>query len=434
MRPVKIDYYQHRRRFQDQLRPNSVAIFIAPPASIRSHDVEFPYRTSSDIYYLTGFEEPHCALVLTADQAIIYLRERDVQSEQWTGYRLGVRRARQQLQFDESRNINVFFKELAGLLQDKEVLYYKAGVYTAADQRVFATLHQVRQSSRNGDFAPEVIINPDTILHEMRLLKNTAEIEAMQNSASITGLAHENILQNSKVGMYAWEVEAWIKYTFRQHNALEAYPSIVAPGKEACILHYIENKVKLKAGDLVLVDAGAEFQYYAADVTRTWPVSNRFTPAQRDLYQIVLQAQKEAIRSCVKGSSLQIVHQAALQVLIDGLKSLKLLQGSMESILADESYKKYYMHKTSHFLGMDVHDVGNYFDKQKKPRPLRNGMVITVEPGLYIPPSDRLAPREMRGCGIRIEDDILIQNARPRNLTDFIPKEIAEIEALRSAG
>lgn len=426
-------FSKRRKIFQQNMKKNSIAIFISPDVKNRNHDVDYRFRQSSDLYYLTGFKEEQSALILTDQKEILFLRERDQEKEIWHGYRLGVKRAKSITGLKSAKPIEQFYKSLEHELKNKSRVYYSTGLNPKNDEKVIRIVHQLFSNSRKGDFGPKSIVEPTSILSEMRLFKDKYEIELLTKSARITARAHKKIISIARPGMYAYELEAEIIRIFRQNNAWEAYPSIVAPGKEACILHYIQNDAKLKKGEMVLVDAGAEYQYMATDVTRTFPVQKKFSPAARDLYSVVLKAQKAAIKACTSGNTLPEIHKLTIRLLTLGLMDLEILGKGLDENLEKQNWKKFYMHRTSHWLGMDVHDAGMYYSRKKNPRKLENGMVITIEPGLYIGKNNKKVPRHFRGMGIRIEDDILIQNGKPVNLTIQIPKSIKDIESLRSS-
>lgn len=429
-----LEIFQQRRRiFQEHLPPHSVAVIFGGESQIRSNDVHHPFRVDSDFVYLTGFEEEDSILVLTNDASVLFLRPRDPERETWNGLRLGVERATASLGVDHAMESGKFRDELPKLLRNRRHLFYFYGKSETRDVMMLGATGNLLARSRAGEFGPTEIHHPSEILHEMRLIKNAAEIAAMQESADITGRAHRRLMEEVRPGMREFELHAIILHEFRRNGAVEAYPSIVAAGKNACILHYIENNAEIREGSLVLVDAGSEKNFWAADVTRTFPADGHFQPAQKDLYQIVLDAQKEAIARTVAGVTLESIHQGAVRRLVAGLIDLKLLSGSADEAIERKTFHKYYMHKTGHWLGMDVHDVGSYY-RDGKPRPLVDGMVTTVEPGLYVPIDDETAPPEMRGVGIRIEDDVVVRGSNPLVLTAGIPKEISDMEALMERG
>lgn len=420
-----------RRRFvQEQLPEDGIALFFSAEPRIRSNDVHYRFRQDSDFYYLTGFDEEASVLVLTRENQTLYLRVRDRSREIWDGPRLGVERAAETLAIDAAKPIEEFAKDLPELLKNKSALYYAFGLNTERDARVLGAARELLQRSRGTDYGPGRIVAPSLLLHEMRLIKAPYEIELLRECARITENGHRALLARTRPGMYEYELEAILLYEFRRERAEEGYPSIVASGPNACILHHIKNDRQLNEGDLVLVDAGAERDFMTADVTRTYPAGESFSAAQRDVYAAVLQAQERAIARTVAGSNIDDVHAATLRDLVQSLIDLGALKGGVDENLENKKFRNFYMHRTGHWLGTDVHDVGPYYDRGK-PRPFQNGMVCTVEPGLYFSPDDPEAPEHLRGIGVRIEDDVLVNGAKPIALTASIPKQIDEIEALR---
>ena len=422
-------FFERRKALQNSLPPNTVALFFSAPPAIFSRDVQFPYRQDSDFYYLSGFREENSILVLTNEESILYLQDRDPEKETWNGLRLGVQRARDFLRMDRTADSSAFQSELKDLLRNREHLMYAFGKMDNRDRNILSAVDSLILRGRSGEFGPTRILHPAPFLHEMRMFKSDYEVELIRKAAEITCRAHRRAMEELRPGLFEYELEAIYLMEFRKHNAREAYPSIVASGANACILHYTENDARIQENQLVLVDAGCEKDLLASDVTRTFPAGKVFSPVARELYSIVLDAQKKAIDACRPGSTLDAIHDTALRILIRGLLDTGLLQGNEEEILEKETYRRFYMHRTGHWMGTDVHDAGNYF-LEGKPRPLQPGMVFTVEPGLYIP-DDSDIPEEMRGIGIRIEDDILILQEGCENLTQDAPKEIAEIEEIR---
>ena len=429
-------YAERRRKLLDEIN-DGVAIFCASPESIRNDDVHHDYRQDSDLYYLTGFEEPECVLILVAQpgavhRSILFLRERDPQREIWDGYRLGVDDAPSTLGIDEARSITGLDEQLTNILVGARHIYYDLGRQDreANDALVVSALTKAKRSKRRDNVVPETIRDAAPYLHEMRLVKADAEIEIMREAAALTSLGHQRAMAVTRPGLREYQVEAAMEYEWRVRGAARnAYPSIVGSGPNACVLHYRAGERVMGDHELVLVDAGCEKGYYASDVTRTWPVSGKFTPEQRELYDIVLEAELACIDHCKVGETLDGIHHVALRTLIKGLLKLGFLSGTVEEIIADESYRRYYMHRTSHWIGMDVHDVGDY-QVDGQPRQLKAGMVLTVEPGLYIPVDDDSVPEAYRGIGIRIEDDVVVGVEGPEVLTASIPKQPDEIEAL----
>jgi Xaa-Pro aminopeptidase len=411
-----------------------VMIIPAPPTFIRNNDVEHEFRQGSDLYYLTGFDEPESVLVLSTvheQRAVLFLRPRDPTRETWDGPRLGVERAPDALGVDAAFPIRELDERLPGYLENLTRVHYRIGLDRRFDERFLAALDVVRMRSRRGGECPSEIVDPGVLLHEMRLKKSPHELELMRRAAIITREAHLAAMRAAKPGRFEYEVEAELLKTFRAHGSERpAYGSIVGSGPNATILHYRRNDRRLDEGDLLLIDAGAEFGYYASDVTRTFPVSGRFTPEQRAVYDVVLSAQLAAIDAVRPGATLDAIHDCAVSSLVDGLLALGLVQGDKQQVLDKGDYKNFYMHRTSHWLGMDVHDVGRYHEAGG-PRPLESGFVLTIEPGLYIAANADVDPR-FQGIGVRIEDDILVTDTGHDNLTFDIPKRADELEALLS--
>ncbi len=428
--------FADRRKAMLEAMGPGVMILPAPPTAIRNNDVEHEFRQGSDLYYLTGFDEPESVLVLTTvhaeHHAVLFLRKRDPERETWDGPRLGAERAPSELGVDAAFPISELDERLPSYMENTRRVYYRLGLDRRFDDRFLAALDVVRMRARRTGEFPSEIVDPGVILHEMRLKKSAQEIAVMRRAAAITREAHLAAMRAARPGRYEYELEAELLRAFRAHGSERpAYGSIVGAGPNATILHYRRNDRRLEEGELVLIDAGAEFGYYASDVTRTFPVSGRFSPEQRAIYELVLRAQLAAIEQVRPGATLDTIHERAVAVLVDGLLGLGLLQGEREHILEQGDYKRFYMHRTSHWLGMDVHDVGRYH-QAGAPRALEPGFVLTVEPGLYIAPHAEVDPR-YRGIGVRIEDDLLVTADGHENLTGDIPKEPSELEAVLSA-
>lgn len=411
-------------------------VMIVPAAvhAVRNNDTEYEYRQSSDFYYLTGFTEPEAVLVLAphaTERITLFLRPHDRDKEIWNGKRLGVEAAAATLGIDVAYPIGELEARLPELLAGTRRAFVQLGADPAFDGVFFGALEAARSRTRRRGFAPDTFIEPGTVLHAMRLRKDAGEVAAMRRAAEITRLGHIAGMRATRPGLAEYELEAIIEYTYRAHGAQSlAYESIVAGGDNATILHYIANRETLRAGELVLVDSGAEFDLYASDVTRTWPVSGRFSAEQRAIYEIVLAAQKAAIDQVRPGAHVRSAHDAALRVLVTGLLDLGLLTGSIEAAIESEAYKQFYPHGTGHWIGLDVHDVGGYrLADGETHRPLEPGMVVTVEPGLYIQ-RDLDCDERFKGIGVRIEDDVMCGPEGPVNLSPGIPKEIDEIESL----
>ncbi len=414
---------------------DGVMILPAATHALRNNDTEYEYRPSSDLYYLTGFTEPEAVLVLaphrSGEQVTLFLRPRDRDQEIWSGKRLGVDAAPAELGVDAAYPIGELGQRLPDALAGAHRAFVSLGEDERFDRTFFVALQAARTKTRRAGFAPDTLVEPSTILHEMRLIKDAGEIEAMRRAGAVTRLGHLAGMRATRPGLSEFELEAIIEHAYRANGAQDvAYPSIVAGGDNATFLHYNTNRATLRAGELVLVDSAAELDLYASDVTRTWPVDGRFTPEQRAIYEIVLAAQKAAIADVRPGAHVRTAHETALRVLCEGLIEIGLLRGTVDEALENEAYKPFYMHGTGHWIGLDVHDVGSYRlrDGETK-RPLQAGMVVTVEPGLYVN-RDLDVDERFKGIGVRIEDDVLCGPDGPVNLSDGIPKEIAEIEQI----
>ncbi len=425
-----MNYAERRARVLAQIGPKAILLVASTPTYIRNNDVEHEYRADSDLQYLTGFREPNTVLTLAHGEhaMTLFVRPRDPVREIWDGARVGVDGARAIIGADASHDIAELDAKLVDLMLDHQRLYYALGRDRAMDEKVLAALASARRRARKGRIAPTEIVEPSTVLHELRWRKDEAEIAMMQRAADVSAKAFERAMQTARPGVYEYEVEAELRAMFRRNGSERcAYEPIVASGPNACTLHYIANDRRMEDGELLLIDAGAECGSYAADVTRTFPVNGRYSPAQRRVYEAVLAAQKAAIAAVKPGATLPEVHLAAVQSLTRSMLDMGLMQGSFDEIIDKEEFKRFYMHGTSHWLGMDVHDVGrDWVDGE--PRPFEPGCVLTVEPGLYIRVDDELAPAEYRGIGVRIEDDVLVTEHGARVLTAHIVKEPDEIE------
>jgi Xaa-Pro aminopeptidase len=427
-------FSERRRRLASQMQ-KGVAIIPTAPERVRNRDAHYPYRFDSYFYYLTGFGEPEAVLVIVAgagtdaSKSILFCREKNIEYEIWNGFHYGPEGAREAFEFDETYPIAKLDEMLPRLLADQPTVFCALGDDTAWDARVIGWVNRVRQQSRSGTAAPAEIRDIRLLLDEMRLFKSTEELQVMRRAAEISGGAHRRAMQNTRPGMSEYEVEAELLHEFRRHGAqAPAYTSIVAGGANACVLHYVENYARLKAGELLLIDAGCELDGYAADITRTFPVDGKFNPAQRDLYELVLSAQAAAINAVQPGNTWDAPHNAALQVLVQGFIDLGLCHGSVDEVIRSEDYKRFYMHRTGHWLGLDVHDVGEYKHNGEW-RPLQPGMTLTVEPGCYVRPADNV-PRHFWNIGIRIEDDVAVTETGCEVLTGAAPKTVAEVEEL----
>lgn len=423
-----------RERVKEALA-GAVLVVPSTPTAVRNNDVEHDYRQDSDLYYLTGFDEPESVLVLRGGSAkafTLFLRPRDPEREVWDGRRAGVQGALDDFGADQAFAIDELAAQLPGLLENTERVFYRLGKNRAFDEQLLAALDRVRARHKLGVSAPHSIVDPALLLHELRLKKDVDELALMQRAADITGEAHLAAMARAKPGLYEYEIDALIGSIFRKHGSERpAYGSIVGSGPNATVLHYRKNDRQLAEGDLLLIDAGCEFGYYASDVTRTFPVSGRFSDAQRAVYEVVLEAQLASIAAVRPGATLDAVHQASVDVLAAGLVRLGLIAGPVDDAIAEGRYKRFYMHRTSHWLGMDVHDVGAYFQGGRA-RLLEPGMVLTVEPGLYIAENADVDAR-WRGIGVRIEDDVLVTRSGCSVLTQNIPKTVADVERACSA-
>jgi Xaa-Pro aminopeptidase len=420
--------------FMRRMEPNSVAILPAAREVTRSNDTEYRFRQNSDFYYLTGFSEPDAVAVIAPGREArftLFVRPRDKEKETWTGRRAGTEGAKESYGADASFPVEEFQEKLAELLDGARNLYYRLGDgHPELDQTVIRQLARMRRMGWRAVRPPQAVIDPGSLLHEMRLIKTEEEIALMQRSADIASEGHREAMKAARAGVREYELEALIEYIFRRSGAAApAYNSIVGSGANATILHYINNDAELKDGDLLLIDAGAEYEGFASDITRTFPVNGRFNKAQRDVYQLVLDCQQRCIEMIAPGVTLDEMHRRSVEILTEGLVRLGLLQGDAGKLIEEEQYKKFYMHRLGHYLGMDVHDVGAY-QREGQPRPVEAGMVMTVEPGLYISEDAEDIPDQYRGIGVRIEDDVLVTTDGYRVLTDKAPKQVAEIEEL----
>ncbi|OGS98506.1 MAG: Xaa-Pro aminopeptidase [Gallionellales bacterium RIFCSPLOWO2_12_FULL_59_22] len=431
-------YRQRRVRLLEKMQ-RGIAVIPTAEEVARNGDTHYVYRHDSSFYYLTGFAEPEAVLVLVAGrsddsppQSLLFCREKNPEREIWDGYRTGPDAAREQFGFDAAWPIAQLDEKLTELLGNQPALFYPIGGDAAWDQRILKLRGAVQAKVRSGIRAPDEIRDVRALLHEMRLIKDAHELGIMRRAAAVSAQAHRRAMRFTRPGQFEYEVEAELLHEFCRHGSRHpAYPSIVAGGANACVLHYVGNNAQLKEGDLLLIDAGCEVEGYAADITRTFPVNGKFSAAQKDLYEIVLAAQSAAIAAASPGQTWDAPHNAALRVLAQGFVDLKLCLGSVDGVLENESYKKYYMHRTSHWLGMDVHDVGDY-KVDDNWRTLQPGMTLTVEPGCYIRPADDV-PQAFWNIGIRIEDDVAITAQGNEVLSSAVPKKIGEIEELASA-
>lgn len=430
----KKECLRRRKRLMDMIGSDSIAIIPTASVYIRNRDVEFPFRPDSDFFYLTAYPEPEAVAVLIPDRAdgefILFCRESDEEMETWHGRRAGLDGALNIYGADDAFPIEDMDDILPGLIEGHERIFYNMGSDQNFDQRVMSWVKQIRAKSRAGVVAPDEFISLNHFLHDMRLYKSRHEIKLMRQAAKISAGAHKRAMQNCKSGMYEYQVEAELLHEFTRCGARSAaYPSIVGAGANGCILHYTENRDAMNEGDLLLIDAGAEYEGYASDITRTFPVSGRFSTAQRQAYELVLAAQLAAIESVKPGNHWNDPHDAAVRVLTEGMVEFGILKGDPEELIKEQDYTKYYMHRTGHWIGMDVHDVGDY-KLDNEWRMLEPGMVLTVEPGLYMPAGMRGLPKKWWNIGIRIEDDVLVTKNGFEVLSKDAPKQADEIEEL----
>jgi len=428
--------------FMRRIDKNSVAIIPAAREAVRSHDTNYRYRQNSDFFYLTGFEEPDAIAVITPakeKKVTMFVRPRDPEREIWDGYRAGVEGAMRDYSADEAFPISDFDEKLPEILDGPQVLYYAFGHSTPEmDQKIIRQLTLMRETNRRPLEPPASIVDPTTILHEMRVFKNEEEVEIMQRAADIAAEAHVEAMKAVRPGMKEYEVEAMIEAVFRKHGSIgPSYTSIIGSGANATVLHYISNQDTLKDGDLLLVDAGAEYKGYASDITRTFPINGKFSKAQREIYDLVLKTQVSCIDMVRPGVRLEDLKTHSIEMLTAGMVELGLLKGEPAKLIEEKKYMQFYMHNLGHFLGIDVHDAGRYYFNGES-RPAEPGMVMTIEPGLYISPDmsripegfNQEIPKQYLGIGVRIEDDVLVTEKGARVLTDKVPKDAEEIEAL----
>ncbi len=428
------EYAKRRRQLLNLMRPNSIAIIPSAPTTVRNRDVEHPFRQDSDFYYLSGFAEEFSVIVLISGREqgeyVLFCQEKIKEQEIWTGRRVGPEAAIETLGCDDAFPISDIDDILPGLIEGKDCVYTNLGISPEFDNRLMSWINDIKAQVRNGAIPPREFSALDYLLHEMRLVKSPAEIKVMQRATEISADAHTRVMQLVKPGMYEYELEAELMRTFMAAGSRwPAYPSIVGTGENGCILHYTQNTAEIKDGDLILIDAGCELDYYASDITRTFPANGKFSEAQAAMYQLVLDANKAAIEAVKPGANWNSPHEVAVKILTEGLVKYGLLKGDVEELIENEAYRQFYMHKTGHWLGMDVHDVGEYrIDGQW--RILEEGMVLTIEPGLYIAPDDESVEPKWRGIGIRIEDDVVVTKTGHKVLSTGVVKEIADIEAL----
>lgn len=431
--PAKWQIKQRREQFLERIK-GGVAIFPAAPVAIRNNDVEHEYRQDTDLYFLTGFEEPNAVAVLAPEhpdhKLTLFVQQKDRAREQWTGRRVGEEGAVRDYGADAAHTIDKLDEELPKLVEKADRIYYRFGSDPAFDLRLINLMRRFQRERQHKGTGPAAVIDPAAILHEMRLIKTSDDLETLRRAVAISCDGHMAAIRSIRPGVYEYEIEAVLRYVFRKNGSPRpGYPPIVASGANATVLHYTTNNCQMKEGDLLLIDAGTEFGYYTGDITRTYPVGGSFTQDQATVYQIVLDAQMEAIKAVQPGATFQEPHDRAVRVLTEGLIRIGLLNGDADKLIEEEEYKKFYMHRTSHWLGMDVHDAGPYrvADEWRKLEP---GMVLTIEPGIYIPEDVEDVDPRYRGIGIRIEDDVLVTEGGNEVLSARVPKTIEEIEGM----
>lgn len=435
MKLTQADFQERRDRLAAQMGPNSIAIIATSPEVMRNRDADYKFRADSSFFYLTGFAEPEAVAVIETDASCedytysLFCRERDREMEIWNGYRAGIDGAVDDYDADEAYAIDLLDEEIIEKLLNKDKLFYRIGQRAEFDARVAQWIAKATGETRRGTSAPAQIVQLDRIVDEMRLHKSAEEIQLMQIASNISAEAHTRAMQTVQPNMMEYALEAELNYIFGKNGCVPSYNSIVGGGENGCILHYVENNKPLKDGDLVLIDAACEYELYASDITRTFPVNGKFSPEQKALYQVVLDAQIAAIDAVRIGNSYKEPHNIAVQILVQGLLDLGIMQGDFDEIIETESYRQFYMHGTGHWLGMDVHDVGSYKHGEDW-REYEEGMVVTVEPGLYIAPDDETVDVKWRGIGIRIEDDVVATSNGPLVLTKNVVKSVEDIEAL----
>jgi len=434
----KTEYARRRKALMELMEPNSIAIVPSAKEKIRSRDTHYTFRQDSDVHYLSGFDEPDVVLVLIPGREhgefVIFCRERDKAKEIWDGYRAGPEGACKIYGADDAFPIDDIDEILPGLIEGRERVYYALGRDPEFDAQVMGWINRIRAKVRSGAIPPGEFLDLNHFLHDLRLFKSTAEVRLMARAGEIAAQAHVRAMQYCKPGVYEYQLEAEILHEFAINGARNAaYNTIVGGGANGCILHYIDNNQVLRDGDLVLIDAGCEYEYYASDITRTFPANGVFSREQKALYEVVLEAQAAAIAKVKPGNHWNEPHDAAVRVLTEGLVRHGLLNGNVDELIEKEAYREFYMHRTGHWLGMDVHDVGDY-KVHGQWRVFEPGMVLTVEPGLYVSPDNTQVAKKWCGIGIRIEDDVVVTKDGCEILTSGVPKTVEEIEALMAAG
>ncbi|WP_428622982.1 Xaa-Pro aminopeptidase [Sedimenticola sp.] len=431
---TQAEFKRRRNQLMRMMGPGSIAILPSAPVLVRNRDADYPYRPDSDFYYLTGFPEPEAVAVLIPGRKqaeyILFCRERDLEKETWNGLRAGQEGACEIYGADDSFPIGDLNDILPRMIEQSERVFYAMGCNHELDKQMSEWISTIRNMGRNGVHGPIEFVALDHYLHDMRLYKSRSEIKAMRTAARISSKAHKRAMQYCRPGLMEWQVEAELVHECaRQGGRFQAYTPIVGGGANGCILHYVENSAELKSGDLLLIDAGCEYDYYASDITRTFPVNGKFTPEQRALYELVLKSQEAAIEKVRPGNHWNDPHDTVVKVITKGLVELGILKGRVSTLIKKEAYKSFYMHRAGHWLGMDVHDVGDY-KIDGKWRLLEPGMVLTVEPGIYIPAGAKGIAKKWWNIGIRIEDDVLVTKDGHDILSKDVPKSVEEIEAL----
>ena len=428
------EYRKRRDLLMQQMEPNSIAILPAAPISNRNNSVDYLYRQNSDFQYLCGFGEPEAVIALIPGREhgefVMFCRERDPERELWDGLRAGQDGVIERYGADDAFPIADIDEILPGLIEGRERIYYSVGKNHNFDQQLMEWVNTIRSKARLGAQPPKEFVMLDHLLHEMRLFKSASEVSIMQHAANISARAHVRAMQAVEPGMFEYQLEAELDYEFRKSGArLAAYNSIVAAGKNACILHYVENNARIERGALILIDAGCELDCYASDITRTFPASGKFSPEQRALYEIVLAANEAAIEAVQPGNHWNEPHDTTVEIITSGLLELGLLKGKLQQLIEEQAYRSFYMHRAGHWLGLDVHDVGDY-KVAGNWRLLEPGMMLTIEPGIYVAPDNQQVEPKWRGIGIRIEDNVLVTKTGNRVLTGGVPKSVDAIEQL----
>ena len=432
-----LEFKSRRNKLAKAIGKNGVAIVATADLSTRTNDTHYPFRSNSDFYYFTGFLEPNALMLLAPGRPegefILCVRPKNPLMETWEGHMEGLSGVIKNYNADQSFDIANIDNVLKDLLHGRERVFYSIGKHKNYDDKVTEAFKTLRESQRQGGVVPNEIVSVDTIIHDMRQIKSRKEIQLMKQAARIGVEAHLRVMNECKPSVYEYQIEASINHQFGQYGTVPSYNSIVASGDNACTLHYVENQSIMKEGDLLLTDAGCEYQMYASDITRTIPVSGQFTKEQKAIYSIVLEAQKSVISSVKPGQTFEKMQKNCIEIITRGLKKLGILKGSVSKLIKEESYKDFYMHGIGHWLGIDVHDVGSYVDEKGKSKPFAPGMVITVEPGIYISKKTKAIDKKWKGIGIRIEDDVLVTPSGCEVLSRELPKDIDAIEAIMAS-